>query len=269
MREPAKTFDEVPAVTGNAHSRYVQVFDQNEMRMYDKKTTDILITNKPVASAYRTENLYRMPIKSCPKKETARTQSSTHDEMPELVYNDDSSNDKSDDEEEDEIAISIAIPPVEEAIANAYELKTQPELATYYHAMAGFPTKSEWLQGWDCGSYQSWKGLTRKMIIDFYPSESDKTLKGHMRKKRAGLQSTKVREEVLNEIKEEASSGDHTTNEGGMIFTKVFNLRDKVQRTIFTDQTGKFPVKSYRGYQYVMLLYDSQSNAILVEPMRD
>ena len=107
------------------------------------------------------------------------------------------------------------------------------------------------------------------MIIDFYPSESDKTLKGHMRKKRAGLQSTKVREEVLNEIKEEASSGDHTTNEGGMIFTKVFNLRDKVQRTIFTDQTGKFPVKSYRGYQYVMVLYDSQSNAILVEPMRD
>ena len=36
-------------------------------------------------------------------------------------------------------------PPPTEAVANVYELKTQPELIRYYHATAGFPTKPTWV----------------------------------------------------------------------------------------------------------------------------
>jgi hypothetical protein len=37
-------------------------------------------------------------------------------------------------------------PPPTKAIANVYELKTQPELVRYYHTAAGFPTKPTWLK---------------------------------------------------------------------------------------------------------------------------
>ena len=37
---------------------------------------------------------------------------------------------------------------------------------------------------------------------------------------------------------------------------------------MFSDQTGRFPVTSYKGNQYVMVLFETRSNNILVEPMR-
>lgn len=39
--------------------------------------------------------------------------------------------------------------------------------------------------------------------------------------------------------------------------------------TGFIDLTGRFPYRSSRGYQYLLLLYDYDSNAILVEPLKN
>ena len=39
------------------------------------------------------------------------------------------------------------------------------------------------------------------------------------------------------------------------------------QSKVWTDQTGRFPKKSSRGNQYVMVLAESDSDAILVEPI--
>jgi hypothetical protein len=38
---------------------------------------------------------------------------------------------------------------------------------------------------------------------------------------------------------------------------------------IYTDQTGRFPVVSSKGNKYIMMLYDYDSNAILVQPIKD
>ena len=39
---------------------------------------------------------------------------------------------------------------------------------------------------------------------------------------------------------------------------------------MYSDQTGRFPVTSFKGNQYVMVVYDMDvSNAILVEAMRN
>ena len=38
---------------------------------------------------------------------------------------------------------------------------------------------------------------------------------------------------------------------------------------IHMDQTGQFPYPSSRGYQYIMVLYDYNSNVILVEPIKN
>ena len=38
---------------------------------------------------------------------------------------------------------------------------------------------------------------------------------------------------------------------------------------VYTDQTGRFPVTSSRGHQYVMVMYDYDSNSILTEPLKN
>jgi hypothetical protein len=39
--------------------------------------------------------------------------------------------------------------------------------------------------------------------------------------------------------------------------------------TIYTDQTGRFPVVSSKGNKYIMILYDYDINAILSQPIKD
>lgn len=39
-------------------------------------------------------------------------------------------------------------------------------------------------------------------------------------------------------------------------------------RKSYSDQTGRFLVQSSRGYQYVMILYDYDSNVILSKPLK-
>ena len=48
------------------------------------------------------------------------------------------------------------------------------------------------------------------------------------------------------------------------VFLKTFELTGKFS----TDQTGRFPVTSSRGSKYLMVLFDHDSNAILVGPLK-
>ena len=56
----------------------------------------------------------------------------------------------------------------------------------------GFPTKDTWIQAIKNGHYMLWPGLTVKAATTHFP-ESIETQKGHMRKQKAGIRSTKVR----------------------------------------------------------------------------
>ena len=42
----------------------------------------------------------------------------------------------------------------------------------------------------------------------------------------------------------------------------------KVHKTMFSDQTGRFPMRSQQGNKYIMVMVENDSNAILVEPMK-
>ena len=83
-----------------------------------------------------------------------------------------------------------ARPPPLEAIFNVFELKKQPEIVRYYHAAAGFPSKPTWIKAINNKQYASWPGLTSEIVQKYYP-ESEETLKGHARKFKSGLRSTK------------------------------------------------------------------------------
>lgn len=93
---------------------------------------------------------------------------------------------------------------------------------------------------------------------------SHETWKGHGRKIKSGLRSTKelVREE------EEQTVGVKLEPEQA-VHIREFNLKDEADRLMFSDQTGRFSTTSFNGNQYIMVLYETIGNNILVEPMRN
>ena len=46
-------------------------------------------------------------------------------------------------------------------------------------------------------------------------------------------------------------------------------MEDEATQKIWTDQPGRFPKRSMKGSQYMMVLTESDSDAILVEPMKN
>ncbi len=53
-------------------------------------------------------------------------------------------------------------------------------------------------------------------------------------------------------------------------FVQIYNVDgDDAILKMYTDQTGRFPKKSSQGNQYVMVLVELDSNAILVKGMKN
>ena len=166
-------------------------------------------------------------------------------------------------------------------------MKTQPELVWYHHAAAGFPTKPTFLAAIKNKQFPSWPGLTVDAVRKHFP-ESEETHKGHGRKIPSGLRSKKPKS-LPNQSSffltgEECSILDKDSNERWEESMRTVRLLSK-ERTVYyeihdydeftkqskvwTDQTGRLPKKSSRGNQYVMVLAESNSDAILAEPMKN
>ncbi len=151
-----------------------------------------------------------------------------------------------------------------------YELKTQPELVRYYHAVAGFQTKPTWLKAIKNIQFASWPGLAADAVNCHYP-DSKETPKGHGRKAPSGLRSTKVTTPVLDDSDEAfgVEEGTRPTKKEKMVFHRILDMEDKATLKNYTDQPGQFPKKSSRGNQYIMVLAEVDSDVILVEPMKN
>ena len=52
-------------------------------------------------------------------------------------------------------------------------------------------------------------------------------------------------------------------------FFCVLDVNEEAAQKIYTDQPGHFPKKSSRGNQYIMVLNEVDSDAILIEPMKN
>ena len=164
-----------------------------------------------------------------------------------------------------------ACPPPTDTIYNVYELKTQPELVRYYHAAAGFPTKPTWIKAIKNQQYALWPGLTVDVVARHYPN-SEETPKRHGRKSPSG-QSTKVTTQALDDSDEafglDTSEPQRPTKKERTIFYRVMDVNDETAQKIYSDQPGRFPTKSSRGNQYIMVLTEVDSDVILVKPMKN
>ena len=151
---------------------------------------------------------------------------------------------------------------IEHAIHNVYKLPSTAEIIRYLHASAGFPTKTTWLKAIRAGNYVSWPGLTAKAVNKYFP-ESDETQQGHMRNVKQGIRSTKERktETVIKEGVELTQPLRKHNN----VYVRI----DDAKETIYTDQTGAFPVRSRNGNRYIMIMCEMDSNAIMSKAMKD
>jgi len=226
---------------------YVQVFDKEQVNIYDANDVEIKTTRGAVLRGWRVprEGLWRIPlVKGANQQSNQNTDTAALSKAPQQI-------------------LQKRPPPTRDIVSNVYELKTRPELVRYYHAAAGFPTKPSWLAAIRNGHYRTWPGLDAAIAAKYFP-ESHETWRGHGRKVKSGLRSTKD----LVKKEEEQTAGIKLEPEQA-IFVREFNLKDEADRLMFSDQTGRFPATSFKGNQYIMVLFETIGNNILAEPMRN
>ena len=238
-----------------ADAGYTTIFDGNQVNIYDQHNTVITFSRTAIIRGWRepgTNELFWIPLVPIVRSNNTKT---ILIKQPPSEY-------------------LPARPPPQDAVFNVYELKTEPELVQYLHASAGFPTKPMCLCAVKNRQYASWPGLTPEAIAKHFP-ESEETLKGHARKTKSGQQSTKRNQgwehNLINEHKAKAKAElTHPTTKEGNIFVQVYNVKqDDAILKMYTNQTGQIPKKSSQGNQHVMVLVELDSNAILVEGMKD
>ena len=152
--------------------------------------------------------------------------------------------------------ISVDQKETKEKALHAYDLPSINQTVRYLHAAAGFPVKETWLKAIRAGNFNTWPTITPATVRRHFP-ESDETQKGHMKRQRQGVRSTKVREEV--EINTQAMPKVKD------VYIKIYHASE----TIHSDQTGRFPAISSRGNQYIMVIVEVDGNFIDAEPMKN
>jgi hypothetical protein len=157
------------------------------------------------------------------------------------VYNSDASimSRQTKEQQHTSTAPSPAAPIQHESTANVYSSPSISRVIRYLHAAAGFLTKDSWLKAIANGHYITWPGITLNNVQKYFP-ESIETEKGHMKKQRQNVRSTKI-QAPQTEVNGNVELNRLLKNQVFMI--KVFHAHN----TMYTDQTGWLPVQSSRG----------------------
>ena len=137
---------------------------------------------------------------------------------------------------------------------------TSLERLRFLHGALGFHPISTLRRAVAAGYLRSFPDLTEKNLSKL--ATPDITILGHLDTNRKNLQSTKPKPE---EDEWTLTLKSHINNKTHDFFHKIVDLKN----TIYTDQTGKFRVRSISGANYIMITYSYDTNAILVRPLRN
>ena len=145
--------------------------------------------------------------------------------------------------------------------------KTKADLATYLHAACFSPTTDTFLKAIKNNHFITWPGLTQQLIQKHLPPSID-TAKGHIKQEFKGLQSTKpsIPPNSLTTIDFFPESDVPNVRTHSVVFATLW-IRAPDFASL--DLTGRFPYRSSRGNEYMMVAYHYDANAILVEPMKN
>jgi hypothetical protein len=140
---------------------------------------------------------------------------------------------------------------------NVYELRNTGTLVHYFHKALFSPMKSALLQAVKNGHLITWPGLTEN-AINKHLKLTPATVMGHMNQRCQNIRSTSKVQIA------DVPTTDTILGKKPHLFYAV--LVDQGQ--LYTDLTGKFPVRSSKGNSYVMVCYVYDCNYIKVIPMK-
>ena len=81
-------------------------------------------------------------------------------------------------------------------VNNAYDIPSTKEFVFYLHAAVGFLVQEIWIDAIKAGKYTTWPGINVKTVNQYFP-ESEETQKGHMKKQRQNVRSTRIKETTI------------------------------------------------------------------------
>jgi hypothetical protein len=140
---------------------------------------------------------------------------------------------------------------------NVYELRNTGSLVHYLHKAMFSPMKSALLQAVKDGHLITWPGLTEDAIhkhLKLTPT----TAMGHMNQRRQNIRSTS-KTPIADQPTPDTDLGTKTH----LVYAVLVD-----QGQLYTDLTGKFPVRSSKGNSYVMVCYVYDCNYVKVIPIK-
>jgi hypothetical protein len=147
---------------------------------------------------------------------------------------------------------------IPDTIANyVYELRNTGALFHYLHKALFSPTKSAMLQAVKDGRLIIWPGLMED-AINKHLKLTPATSMGHMNQRCQNIGSISKAP-----IEKQQSPDTDLGTKTHLVYAVVVD-----QGQLYTDLTGKFPVRSSKGNSYVMVCYIYDFNYIKVVPMK-
>jgi hypothetical protein len=144
---------------------------------------------------------------------------------------------------------------------NVYELCNTGALVNYFHKALFSSTKSALLQVVKNGHLVTWPGLTEEAInkhLNLTPSSA----MGRMNQRRQNISSTS-KTPITTAIEDIATTNTNLGTKTHLVYAVLVD-----QGQLYTDLTGKFPVRSSKGNSYVMVCYVYDCNYVKVVPMK-
>jgi hypothetical protein len=144
---------------------------------------------------------------------------------------------------------------------NVYDLRYTGALVHYLHKSLFSPTKSALLQAVKNGHLITWPGLTEE-AINKHLKLTPATAMGYMNQKRQNIRSTS-KTPIKADIEDFTTTNTNLGTKTHLVYAVLVD-----QGQLYTDLTGKFPVRSRKGNSYVMVCYVYDCNYVNVVPMK-
>ena len=133
------------------------------------------------------------------------------------------------------------------------------------------PVVLTWCKAINAGYFQGWPSLTSKRVRENIKVVNE-TEMGHMDQRRTGIRSTRPkpkqppRSTPEQEMADVMESPPQSPNNNRC--HQVFMTAAEVDRKLYSDQTGRFPITSNRGNSMVAIFYAVDGNYIKSYPLK-
>jgi hypothetical protein len=151
---------------------------------------------------------------------------------------------------------------LQQSVANSvYELRNTGALVHYLHKALFSPTKSALLKAVKNRHIVTWPGLTEE-AINKHLKLTPATAMGQMNQRRQNIRSTS-KTPITAAIENVPETNINLGTKTHLVYAVLVD-----QGQLYTDLTGKFPVRSRKGNSYVMVCYVYDCNYVKVVPMK-